>query len=657
MSDELEGKLFSIDTSNPFIFDLLRSKIYENPIRAICREIACNARDANRVVGKGNVPIEVTISSGQNYSFTVKDSGPGISPDSMENIFIKYASSTKRDDNNQTGGFGLGAKTPFAYTDSFTVITVFDKIKYQYLCHIDPTKFGQLVLIDSHETDEDNGTTIIVPIKNYSDANVFKDEFIDSVKYWDVLPETNFPIEKEKFYLKGDDYGVVWSTSYYDRFYILIDGIAYNATNFWAPQISGYKILLMFKNGELSITPNRESIHFDEKTKKIIQERIDKFLKDVNKDIGLEIEKEPTLQLAIAKNIELNNIFYKMIKFDYMWNNFKVPANYSYYIPSNNSVFLNIAYNNKKNFTSFTNYIKYDDIHYINDIGLTEQNYKLNIKNLIELSTKSFTIIMDKEAVEKHVPLNFLICKNLSEVLLELVEKKEKTKISIFKYDKELSKFSRTQVKSFESDANKIICFLENKKYNKLSKADLNELADITDIYGIDIELKDKFSKAFEKFKLIEDFVKDLILENKDALEKFINKAEYNTIKSRYISNNFIFYNNIDLIKSKLNNKDVYLEELSKYKSFDLIEESKLLNTVRRLYEKSEIDFSFDKLNEATLREEFIKDRNRISSLEAGFLEKYPMLKFVKSYYSYQSDYLDLITDYINEKNGASKEE
>ena len=122
MSDELEGSLFSIDTSNHFIFDLLRSKIYENPIKAICREVSCNARDANRSVGKGDVPIEITVPSYNNLSLIIKDCGPGISPYLIENIFIKYAASTKRDDNTQTGGFGLGAKTPFAYTDSFTIV-------------------------------------------------------------------------------------------------------------------------------------------------------------------------------------------------------------------------------------------------------------------------------------------------------------------------------------------------------------------------------------------------------------------------------------------------------------------------------------------------------------------------------------------------------
>ena len=44
-----EEQLFSIQDTG-MIFDILRNKMYSNPIEAICREISCNARDAHRAV-------------------------------------------------------------------------------------------------------------------------------------------------------------------------------------------------------------------------------------------------------------------------------------------------------------------------------------------------------------------------------------------------------------------------------------------------------------------------------------------------------------------------------------------------------------------------------------------------------------------------------
>ena len=79
------------------ILQILRSKMYSNPIRTICQEVMSNARDAHYEVGTPKKPIEVTLPNALAPSFVVKDYGPGITPDRMSNVFVKYGCSTKRD--------------------------------------------------------------------------------------------------------------------------------------------------------------------------------------------------------------------------------------------------------------------------------------------------------------------------------------------------------------------------------------------------------------------------------------------------------------------------------------------------------------------------------------------------------------------------------
>lgn len=124
-----EESSFSIDQSSSVIFDILRSKMYSNKIGAVAREIASNSRDANREAKTDkNIEIEFTndnfLSTIGDTSIIFRDYGIGISPDRMETIFLKYAASTKRDSDLQTGGFGIGSKTPFCYTDSFVIKTI-----------------------------------------------------------------------------------------------------------------------------------------------------------------------------------------------------------------------------------------------------------------------------------------------------------------------------------------------------------------------------------------------------------------------------------------------------------------------------------------------------------------------------------------------------
>jgi len=93
------------------VVDIL-SKLYAYPIRTLVQEYICNGRDAMREAGTwGKLPIEITVPNSLDPVFKVRDFGVGISPDRMENIFVNYGSSTKRNTNTQTGGFGIGAKS------------------------------------------------------------------------------------------------------------------------------------------------------------------------------------------------------------------------------------------------------------------------------------------------------------------------------------------------------------------------------------------------------------------------------------------------------------------------------------------------------------------------------------------------------------------
>src|SRR5271156_436327 len=186
ISADLEEKFFS-GADQGMIFEILRSKMYSNSVLSICREISCNARDAHREVGKPEVAIHITLPSALDPYYRIKDFGPGISPDRMENVFIKYTASTKRIDNVQTGGFGLGAKTPFSYTDSFAICTNYDGIQYSYACIIDETKVGKLILTSKSATTEENGTEILIPIreKNFNEFYSYTEQ---ACRHWKVKP-------------------------------------------------------------------------------------------------------------------------------------------------------------------------------------------------------------------------------------------------------------------------------------------------------------------------------------------------------------------------------------------------------------------------------------------------------------------------------------
>src|SRR4051812_44480427 len=121
IESNLSGEDFNFSISqNRIIFEILRSKMYANPTGSLIREISSNALDANNEAGNSHIPI--TISLPGDY-LIIKDDGPGISPDRMENVFCVYGESTKRDTDELMGGYGLGGKSIFAYSDTFYIET------------------------------------------------------------------------------------------------------------------------------------------------------------------------------------------------------------------------------------------------------------------------------------------------------------------------------------------------------------------------------------------------------------------------------------------------------------------------------------------------------------------------------------------------------
>lgn len=99
---------------------------YTHPLQAAVRETISNALDANRRAGRGfeGMSVEVVRDPfGDETSIEIRDAGDGMSYERLVNNFLSYADSTKRGDSETIGAFGLGAKSPLAYTSSFEIWT------------------------------------------------------------------------------------------------------------------------------------------------------------------------------------------------------------------------------------------------------------------------------------------------------------------------------------------------------------------------------------------------------------------------------------------------------------------------------------------------------------------------------------------------------
>ena len=295
------SKQFSVDTNDTMVIKLLRDKMYKNKIGAVAREISSNSRDANREAGKGNTPITITINNDSNLlgtdtsSITFQDNGVGITPERMDNIFLKYGGSTKRDSDKFTGGFGIGAKTPFAYTDNFFITTIVKGEKgknvehlYQALITSDGNnEVSRMIELGSSETSEQTGTKITVPLKNVEDQIKFEKEVVYSTNFWKVKPTlVGFNDEHKSSSIYEDNNCLIFKEENSNEIFndstkliALIDEIPYEVNVETLENELGVKLfgnntslkwLLKFDTGDLTVSGSREDIEYVETNLKTI---------------------------------------------------------------------------------------------------------------------------------------------------------------------------------------------------------------------------------------------------------------------------------------------------------------------------------------------------------------------------------------------------
>lgn len=107
---------FSTDVAH--LFALLSKNLYGNPQLAAVREIITNAWDAHIEAGKTDTPIRIRDDGD---SFVIQDFGPGLAPDKFLELYGVVGGSSKRGDNRQTGGMGIGKMAPLAAMSHFSV--------------------------------------------------------------------------------------------------------------------------------------------------------------------------------------------------------------------------------------------------------------------------------------------------------------------------------------------------------------------------------------------------------------------------------------------------------------------------------------------------------------------------------------------------------
>lgn len=294
------------------MFKIIADGLYKNKIGSMIREVASNCYDSHVAAGKADIPFDLHLPDEYEPYISFRDYGIGMSPDDVKNIYTRVGKSTKENDLNTIGAFGLGSKTPFAYTDAFTVTSIHDGVKRTYTAFINERGIPAVGAMSEVATDECNGVEVMIPV---TDTRHFKDfirETREQLTFFTTKPNI----------LNHDDGLVFKNFQAGQSNYLDVDGITVgdqyggDVRGVWAVQgVVGYQVdvellkqnlspenqafldtikhssLINFKMGELEVIASREGISYNAKTFKAFADRLDSGRAALSQTVLAEVAK------------------------------------------------------------------------------------------------------------------------------------------------------------------------------------------------------------------------------------------------------------------------------------------------------------------------------------------------------------------------------
>lgn len=192
---ENSAVLSNVSSTNEFrirnsskAFSILSSGLYANKIKAIIRELSCNAYDSHVAAGKPDEPFTVHLPNRLEPWFSIRDFGVGLSHDEVINIYTTYFESTKTTSNDFVGALGLGSKSPFSYTENFTVTAIKGGKKGIYSAFVNDSGVPSIALMSESDTDEGPGVEIRFSVEDFNDIPKFQSEAVAVYTWFKTQP-------------------------------------------------------------------------------------------------------------------------------------------------------------------------------------------------------------------------------------------------------------------------------------------------------------------------------------------------------------------------------------------------------------------------------------------------------------------------------------
>lgn len=294
---------YSIDATAK-AFAILSDGLYSNKILAVVRELSTNAYDSHVAAGCAEKPFDVHLPTALDNEFSIRDYGTGLSREDCMSLYTTYFRSDKTDSNDAVGCLGLGSKSPFAYTDQFMVESFHNGSHMTFSAYKNENDEPVFALLSEQPTNDPNGLRVSFATEA-GDSTNFKYEAQNVWKYFVTTPNANIDVEVDSqgdATMSGDDWKICNKANRgYAKNELVMGQIGYelDADQFEGDVYDllwrGHGLIIHANIGDVDITPSRESLSYNTRTKDFIHNKIKNILEEISTQTQQYIDDSPTL--------------------------------------------------------------------------------------------------------------------------------------------------------------------------------------------------------------------------------------------------------------------------------------------------------------------------------------------------------------------------
>ncbi len=265
-------------------------------------------------------------------TLVIRDYGTGISEEDIYSVYVRYGASTKRGTDTTVGMLGIGAKSAFAYSDSFTISSFYGGMRKVYTAILDSSHIGKMTKQFESESAE-TGVEIRIPV-NPKDTGQFYLEAKRLFPFFSPQPKINTELVDIKTDILETDAGFLLKTPLegLPRWTARMGCVPYRLTfdpieeegllnkgeaDYLRTLLNRSAGCLYFNLGDVDVSANREELEYTDRTKRQIVQKLTAIkdlqtaamIKELEKFEGLQkrikaIEMASSLGLSPAANLK-----------------------------------------------------------------------------------------------------------------------------------------------------------------------------------------------------------------------------------------------------------------------------------------------------------------------------------------------------------------